>query len=124
MAYPKSDGALFNNNNRAAETHPHWRGKLTVTKEQIDMLVQMGQSGLEPILQLGAWKRVSKAGDKYIFLSAEAYIPEGQPAPPPQQQTGGWGNEAPQQQAPQQQAPQDDGWGSPPPAPAKQDDDW
>ena len=119
--YPKSKGGLWTNRNKVGE-QPDWRGKIDVTKDQINMLVKMGRSGIKPVLQVGAWKRRSEAGDNYIYLSAEAYIkPEGQPQQQQQQQRPqqqqGWGDDnqqddnwgQDQQTAPQQQ--QDDGWG-------------
>ena len=117
--HPKSKGGLWTNREKVGE-QPDWRGKIAVTKAQLNKLVEMGRSGIEPTLQLGAWKRRSEAGQNYIYLSAEAYIkPEGgqQQQQRPQQQQGwgdddqqddNWGQD--QQQAPQrqQQQPQQD----------------
>ena len=72
---PKSDGALFVNNDKKQDSHPDYRGHIKVTPEQINKLVQMGQMGLEPTLQLGAWERVAReTGQRYIFVSSEVYI--------------------------------------------------
>ena len=98
-AYPKSDGALFFNNEKQKETHPDWRGRMKLTPEQIKTLIAMSKQGLEMELQLGAWKRTSKAGQDYIFLSSEAYVPKNQPQQdwqqPAAQANTGWGQSAP-----------------------------
>jgi single-stranded DNA-binding protein len=91
--HPKSKGGLWINRTKSGE-QPDWRGKIAVSKAQINKLVEMGRSGIEPTLQLGAWKRRSEAGQNYIYLSAEAYIkPEGQQQQQQQQQSDGWGDD-------------------------------
>ena len=82
--YPKSDGALFVNNERTKETQPHYRGNVKVTMEQVNKLIEMSQAGIEPVLQLSAWARKSAAGMDYISISAEAYMKDSPSAPPPQ----------------------------------------
>jgi hypothetical protein len=84
VQYPKSDGALFTNNERTKDTQPHYRGNVKVTTEQINKLIEMINAGLEPALQLSAWSRKSAAGMDYISISAEAYMKDSPPAPPPQ----------------------------------------
>jgi len=114
--YPKSEGGLWPNR-KTRDTQPDWRGKIEVTREQIQELVKMGRAGKIPTLQVGAWKRMSRNNQPYIFLSAEAFLPEEQQQP---QQQSGWGDQQQPQdgwgQPQQQAAPQrNDGWGHPPP---------
>jgi hypothetical protein len=82
--YPKSDGALFTNNERTKETQPHYRGNVKVTTEQINKLIEMINAGLEPALQLSAWCKKSAAGMDYISINAEAYMKDSPQAPPVQ----------------------------------------
>lgn len=129
--HPKSDGALFVNNDKTAENHPDFRGHVIVTPAQIRRLQEMMAAGvietdrngnkLGMKLQVVAWKKVSKAGAPYLFVNTEAYMkpvqgagwdgpPQGQQ--PPAQQQGGWGPPAPAPQQPAPQQPAD--WGTPP----------
>ena len=93
--YPKSKGALFLNAEKTGENHPDLRGHLHITPEQIQMLIAMGQGGVEVKLQVAGWQRVSQAGKAYIFIEGEAYMKQ-----PDQQPQGGY--QQPQQQMPQQ----------------------
>jgi len=116
VTIPKSDGGLWVNNEKQGNQPDH-RGKLVVTIDQINKLIEMANMGMEPILQLGCWHRVAKeTGVPYMYLNSEVYIkppqqqqPQGYAPPPPQPQQG-W--QPPQQQHPsmpqapvQQQAP-------------------
>jgi len=71
--YPKSDGALFVNEQRTNDKQPNWKGNLKLTGDQIRALIEMGKAGEEVKLQLGAWNRVSQNGNEYVYISAEAY---------------------------------------------------
>lgn len=74
--YPKSEGALFANK-KTTDKQPDMRGKVVITREQMQMLVEMGKAGIEPTLQLAAWKREAKSnGQSYLYISAEAYMKE------------------------------------------------
>ena len=133
--YPKSEGAAWlNNDKRPDDKLPDFRGKLDITKAQVDMLMKMAQAGQEPKLQIGIWKRMSEAGAPYVYLQGEAYMKQdqqqqqggwGSPAPQPpqaqQNQQGGWDANPPQQQAPQQQQ---GGWDTTPAQPAAPKSDW
>ena len=83
--YPKSEGALFINKEKAHEKSPDWRGSVEVTKDQVMKLVEMGKRGIEPKLQLAAWDRTSKAGEDYKYIQAEAYI-----KPEKKEEPSGW----------------------------------
>jgi uncharacterized protein (DUF736 family) len=72
--HPKGEGVIFPNNEKTEEKHPDHRGKIEVTRDQILRLVEMGKAGLTPTLQIGAWQRVSQAGNPYMYLSTEAYM--------------------------------------------------
>ena len=74
--YPKSDGCLWINDKKGNDKLPDFRGKITVTKEQVKKLIEQDKAGLEMTLSTGAWKRRSKAQSNYLFLSTEVYIPE------------------------------------------------
>ena len=100
--YPKSKGVFFLNDRKTNEKHPDLRGHLSITAEQIQTLVQMGQAGLEVKLQVAGWHRVSGEGAAYIYIEGEAYFQQ-----PQQQQQPAWPQAAPPMfQQPQQQMPQ------------------
>lgn len=102
--YPKSKGALFINNDKQQENHPDFRGNIVVTKEQINMLVQMGKAGVEPKLQVAGWNRTAQgSGQYYLSMETEAYFD-----PSRHQNPGGY------QQQPPQYPPQPQGYGYPP----------
>jgi hypothetical protein len=73
--FPKAEGAVFAHK-KTGEKQPDFKGKLEVTREQIEMLIQMGKSGQEPKLQVAAWNRKSQAGQTYLYLKSEAYMKE------------------------------------------------
>ena len=89
--YPKSDGALWPNDQKTLEKHPDYRGKIVVTPDQIRYLIAMGKAGIEPTIQLAMWSRTSKAGQPYLFLSTETYMKEQQPGQPQQPAPTQWG---------------------------------
>ena len=97
--YPKSKGAVWPNDHKTEAKHPDWRGRIKITKEQINKLIEMAKAGQEPTLQVGAWKRRSEAGQNYIYLSAEVYMK------PEEDGSAGWGNDD-----------SDDDWGTQKPA--------
>lgn len=78
----KSKGALFVNDRRDTEKHPHWTGNLDLTKEQINELISLGKAG-EPIkLRLAAWKsKAQNSGMEYISISAEPPMKKDQEMP-------------------------------------------
>ena len=109
MEYPKSDGAMWPNAEKAPDNNkPDHRGRILVTNDQIRMLIAQSKAGLEPTIQVGAWHRTAKeSGNPYIFMSTETYMkddsqqgqqqqktpyqpPQQQQAPPQQQQGGGF----------------------------------
>lgn len=113
--YPKSKGALFKNEDPQGNNAPQYRGHVEVTREQIDKLFEMGKAGLEPKLQLAVWvKTAQKTGQKYMFISAEAYM---------KPQANEWDEGHPQRG--NRPAPQNSGWGAPsaPPVDNGPDDD-
>lgn len=82
--HPKGEGVAFINNDRTKDTHPHLRGHIDVTDDQIRRMIEMRKSGLEAKLQIGIWKRKSKAGAKYLFIGTEAYMKGEATRPPPE----------------------------------------
>lgn len=98
--YPKSNGALFTNNRREKDSHPHFRGNVVLTTEQLREISKAMKEGREPKLQLAGWKKVSQNGTKYISLEAEAYFPD--------ESQGGQKNPPRRQAKPQQDAWDDD----------------
>jgi hypothetical protein len=90
MEHPKSEGRLFANRDKEADKHPDFKGYATLTKAQINRLVEMGKAGIEPRLQIAAWDRVAKSsGEQYIYLATEVYMKEdaGYDEPPPRRAT-------------------------------------
>jgi hypothetical protein len=82
--YPKSKGGAWINKERATDKHPHLKGHIVVTPEQIRKLIEMAKAGMEPRLQLAVWKSESDAGVKWLSIATEAYMKEEsskQPAP-------------------------------------------
>lgn len=74
MNYPKSKGFLMKNDRKEQETHPDATGKLEISAEQLEVLNQMLADGVEPTLQLGAWRsEAQQTGKPYTSISAQAY---------------------------------------------------
>ena len=74
--YPKSKGGAWINKNRETDKHPHLKGHIVVTPEQIRKLVEMAKAGMEPRLQLAVWKAESDTGVKWLSIHTEAYMQE------------------------------------------------
>jgi hypothetical protein len=82
----KSTGNVFVNDYKKQDKQPDYTGYLDITREQIEALIKMGQSGEDVKLKLAVWVYPSKRNpeESRFFISAE----------PPQKKggdTGGWG---------------------------------
>lgn len=73
----KAKGALFVNDRRETEKHPHWTGNMDVSNELLRELVEVAKSGQPVKLRLAAWKSQSQKGMEYISVNAE--LPQKQP---------------------------------------------
>lgn len=61
-------GALFKNSFKTAETHPDYRGKISIDSSLVDAADADGE------LELSAWLKVDKNGDRFLSLSvSEVY---------------------------------------------------
>jgi len=74
--YPKSKGGAWINKNRAHDKHPHLKGHIVVTPDQIRKLIEMAKAGIEPRLQLSIWKAETDGGVKWLSIGTEAYMKE------------------------------------------------
>jgi hypothetical protein len=86
--YPPS-GVLFSNKKKTKETSPDYTGKLELSDEVINDLMDQQSRGVEkPVLSLAGWKKVAnKTGETFLSLRGNKYEERGQsqnaPAPKP-----------------------------------------
>ena len=86
--YPPS-GVLFSNKKKTKETSPDYTGKLELSDEVINDLMDQQSRGVEkPILSLAGWKKVANnTGETFLSLRGNKYEERGQaqniPAPKP-----------------------------------------
>ena len=74
-AYPPS-GILWPNRNKLNDRHPDYTGEIEFTNEVVENLYQQMQQGAVPKASLAGWKRESKAGNKFMSLSAKLWTPK------------------------------------------------
>jgi hypothetical protein len=67
-------GALFENDRRTKDSHPNFRGELTLTKPLLKELVDMAKEGKEIKISLSVWNKVAKSGKAYMSIAAQAYV--------------------------------------------------
>lgn len=68
--YLNVSGAIFANDRREKDTHPHGRGKIEITEAFMRKLVEIRRGGRLPILSIAMWKREPRDGKKgYMSLS-------------------------------------------------------
>lgn len=70
-------GALFENDRRSKDSHPNFRGELTLTKPLLKELVDMAKSGNEIKMSLSVWNKVAKSGKAYMSIAAQAFVEYG-----------------------------------------------
>lgn len=70
----KSRGALFVNKRREKDSHPNYRGELTLTKDLLKQMVEQVKAGGEAKLSVAAWNKTSKGGLDYLSLSADKFV--------------------------------------------------
>ena len=95
--YPPG-GVLFQNRRKMQQNHPDMTGTLEISGELLSELVRSADSGQPIKMDLSAWTKVDKNGNKFLSLTAKKpYVPQ------QQSNGGGWGNRPQQaQQRPQQ----------------------
>lgn len=104
--YPKSEGGLWLNQQKANEKHPDYRGGVDITREQMQILMDMGRAGIQPRLQLAAWSRVAQgSGQPYIYISGEAYFKQETAQPDMSQQPTPYAQQPPPPMQPPMQPP-------------------
>lgn len=94
-------GALFENDRRSKDSHPNFRGELTLTKPLLKELVDMAKEGKEIKISLSVWNKVAKSGKAYMSIAAQAFVeyskneqqsrndrPAPAPAPAPKEEFG------------------------------------
>lgn len=67
-------GALFENDRRSKDSHPNFRGELTLTKPLLKELVDMAKEGKEIKISLSVWNKVAKSGKAYMSIAAQAFV--------------------------------------------------
>ena len=60
---------------------PDMKGSIEITKHQMQQLVQMGQLGKEPTLQIAAWSKQSPSGGTWLSIDADVYVANAGAAP-------------------------------------------
>lgn len=68
-----TQGALFINNRKKSQSHPDFRGELTLSKALLKELVERVKEGKEAKLSLAVWKKKSKAGNEYQSIAAQIH---------------------------------------------------
>ena len=69
----KSRGALYVEENRPKDTHPHYRGFVSVSREQAKLIAQTfkGNSSLDEMnVRIAGWKNSNDRG-QYLSLNVE-----------------------------------------------------
>ena len=69
----RTQGALFNNQQKQQDNHPDMRGELTISKALLRELVEKAKEGEQPKLTLAVWKKTSKNGNAYMSLSGQIF---------------------------------------------------
>ena len=67
-------GALFENDRRSKDSHPNFRGELTLTKPLLKELVDMAKENREIKISLSVWNKVAKSGKAYMSIAAQAFV--------------------------------------------------
>ncbi len=85
--YKSKGGAWRNERKEKGDNRPDFTGKITITKSQIDRLMEMGNAGFEVQLQISVWKahpqdKQPTTDNLYLSIAAEAYMREEEQAPP------------------------------------------
>ena len=77
MNFPKSKGGLWAHN-KTGEKQPDVKGHVEIPRDVLRMLVNQAKAGVDEIkLQVAGWDRTAKSnGSRYIYLTAEAYVPK------------------------------------------------
>lgn len=79
---PQSRGFLMANRTKSlGSKQPDMKGKMDITNEQLDKLIEMRNKGIEMSLQVSAWHAKSKSGNDYISLSCQAFVPRAKNEP-------------------------------------------
>lgn len=63
-----NSGALFNRNKKTNNS-PDMGGDVTLDRRMVDYLVKCLEDGIEPKLELSAWRKGARGGSSYLSLS-------------------------------------------------------
>ena len=75
----KIDFALFPNEDRATDKHPHKTGKIEFTKPFLKQMLERAKSGEMPVLSVALWARTAQKTGKAF---ENVRLTMRQPAPP------------------------------------------
>jgi hypothetical protein len=96
--YPPG-GVLFQNRRKTQQNHPDMTGSLEISGDLLTELVNAANNGQPIKMDISAWTKSDKNGNKFLSLTArKPFVPQQQAS------GGGWGNR--QQAQPAQQRPQ------------------
>ena len=75
MEYPKTKGGLWMHT-KTTDKQPDIKGHIEITRDVLRMLVNQAKAGVGDIkIQMAGWDRTAMSnGQRYIYLTAEAYV--------------------------------------------------
>jgi uncharacterized protein (DUF736 family) len=72
MAYDRPSSVLFKNNNKKSENHPDMTGKIELSDEEIESIIDQQRSGVRfPTLDVSAWTKTSSKGNRFISMAVK-----------------------------------------------------
>jgi len=80
VAYSSNGGAyvqkpnktgIFPNDKRSSDTHPHFKGTMTLSPDLVAELYLAAQTGKDAKIDVSMWKQQSKAGKSYLSMSVQ-----------------------------------------------------
>jgi len=77
MEFPKTKGGLWSHE-KTSEKQPDVKGHVEITRDVLRMLVNQAKAGVGDIkIQIAGWDRTAQSnGQRYIYLTGEAYVPK------------------------------------------------
>ena len=77
MEFPKTKGGMWQHE-KTSEKQPDLKGHVEITRDVLRMLVNQAKANVGDIkIQMAGWDRTAQSsGQRYIYLTAEAYVPK------------------------------------------------